>query len=1570
MAHPDAYVGVGLVNSGRAWRKGDIGHSPAANHTGGNGDELCEQGALHMDGTRASELANRLDTRSSAHDMVQALLNRLWQLPVAVAPRVFYNRYKSSLAVDCLLQGSNVPGPGSSSDLESVYIPRRLVRSEPLRMGGRDADGPSKLKGKRSLADTDEEAATSVQNALLQSSRIVLLGGPGSGKTTLLHRLAWMVLEEELTPRYVRKLTIAHQDQATETLVPVLVSLPDLAASDEQLRPYLIQVFADHGFPHAGSFLSQRLSSGQCLLLLDGLDAIDAEDGRAVVEQIEALTEEYGDTNFVLVSSRSVGYRRKLNGFSHFELLPFDEGAIERFVESWFVGQPGRAGDLLAALEVRPGLRSMAGNPLLLSLLAVACERDQARQVRGVTLFDTVVETLIDGRDDQRLRACARRLAYCAQGLGRGHISLQEMFSTLQAARGDITGDGQNMEEVLRQLREETDLLVPVSESAYRFAHRVLQQYLAAEQLLEQEASPELVSRAGEVEWREVIPFVAGLQEDPTDLVRGLLAKGEEVDCQTLFLAARCLQEAERADEDVREAVRVALFEVFERDEPSLWNEAASALAGIEKRSTQEAFTGFLTSEDAGLRVRAARALGCIGEHWGATVLIAALGDDVPDVRRTAAWALGKLGDERAVYSLVKLLGDGDARVRQEAETALGAIGEPARRPLVGALGDRSDRVSARAARALGRLGPSAIPALISALDHERDETRRGAVKALVEIRAEAVEPLVSALKVDSLQVRCGALRALGQIGDQQSLEHIIATLGDPDDVVRGEAAQTLMGVGAGAVPPLIEALIDDSRWVSGGAADLLTELGDPAVDGLFEALRGERRAIRWAAAKVLVGIGASDPTIVTRLRGVVREGSSEVRQAGVRALSQIGNDAAIDVLARAVEAEEPALRREAAEALISLGTEEVVQRLREAFRRGVEPKRIVRIVSRIETRFARDFLQELLHDEDRATRNLAAFALEADEASGLYYYRAWEPNIRVQLLQRGSVTTSMLSGIPQEVRPIVLQRYISSHPQVDLAYDTEMDALHLNAIDRYRKVAECWEKAEQNLNDRGELSAHVYADCVGSLTSALCAILEATVTGAEVHERLHCFVLRVSRVVKGTNLPRDIPLVFLRREELTEGDLDDLKDLFRRIKVFHKTALLVMFVSGDRIAQARQLIDEKLRDVHAYDVVVLGENEIQRVVTAKKPPDALRFSICEQADLTLVSPYSCDEPASRDLFFGREFEIRTATQAVVNNSVAILGGRRIGKTSILHRVNEILRENCSCCYLDCHPIRDYRILFRTLVYRWPSLGSLPPEPVSFHSVVAELADDRLLVFVFDEIDALLRFDMANDELLFKTFRSLSQEGLCRFIFSGERVLSNQLKYGSKSPLFNFCGQRIQLGYLEPRSARRLIREPMRWMNIELRDEERVVDAIIDITSCHPRLVQYICHRLIQQVNQEAVRFITPELVERVADSSEFCEEYLYTVWGDATPLERIVTLALEGRTFTREQVEKSLRTWEIPYSWESLKTALHNLKTCSVLVQENATFRFVAQHFPRIARTSLDIDMEIGSLKRRMGRE
>jgi HEAT repeat protein len=1502
------------------------------------------EGVTKIDGESASIARIYGAVRSLATELLRDVRLKLRRLIVTLLPGPYYARYKASLAAQ--LARLEVPGNGGALDLEDVYLPLHLAQRG--RSGARgEAGGP---------------ALTTIEDALLQSPRIAVLGGPGSGKTTLLRHLGLMVARDKLAPEHVRKLTFTHQDEAMDDLVPLLVSLPDLAQSEADIFTYLTETFAGHGFPDADRFLRDRLNDGQCLLLLDGLDRVaDGDQRRRLLDQVDALATRSGRRNQIVVSSRPLDRDRPLEGFAHLELAPLDDEDVRRFVRRWFADQSSRADDMLALLERSPRARSMATNPLLLSVLTVAREREERRRVRGVVLYQTCVEILLGEERDDALERSVQRLAYHVHRHRRSRFSTEELSAV---------SDGRyEAGELLTALLERTKLLRRASEDAYAFLHPLLREYLAAKEIHEGQGVSAVVERVDDPWWREVIVMLAGLQREASDLVEAILARGEQQD-EALLLAARCLHDADRTDGGLRPRVRAGLFEIFERDEPALWSRAAVAIAGLEGQTTERAFSDLLRSDDPPLRKGAASALGRICEDWSVAPLVAALGDPAAEVRGRAAWALGRLGDGRAVYPLLKLLGDDSADVRREAIQALGAIGEPALSPLMGALGDAADRVPGRAAEALGRVGVPAIQPLIDALASQRREVREGAVVALAEIGAPAVDPLIEALQRQRPAVRRGAVAALGRIGDPDAIWCIIEALDDEEPMVREQVVTTLVEMGAPAVLPLVESLTDKRRVVSEGAEEALVKIGERAIDGLLQSLGDERRALRWAVVRVLAAIGARHPDVVVRLGEVLSDERETVRQSAVKTLARIGSDPAIEALVGVLQTESDAVRREAMDGLLGLSSDRVVRKLRQALEEGASPGRIIDLVGRIETRSARDFLRELLESEDRAIRQRAALALETDEGSGLYYYRAWERRIEEYLYEHGIFTTGMLGDTPSNLRAVLLQRYVNSHPETDLIFEAETGILRLNAFSSARKIIEYWNRASHNLGDEVELSGQMFGECVTGLTDELCDMLDVRVTGAESAGRLYAFALDVSSVVERTNLPEGVPLVFLRRETLEERDLDSLRSLLPKMKIFHRTALLVLFSQGEQLSQARRLLDDRLCDIHAFDVILLGRRDIQRIVTAKDAQRALRFTICAQADLTLLSPYSFDEPASRMLFFGREFEIRTMTQAIDNSSVAVLGGRRIGKTSILHRVAGLLEESRACYYLDCHPIRNYDVLFRTLAYRWPSVGRLAPEPVSFHSVVAELRDDGPLILVLDEIDALLRFDIQHDELLFKTFRSLSQEGQCRFIFSGERVLSNQLKYGSKSPLFNFCGQRIPLGYLEPKSATRLIVEPMGWMNIDLRDRERIVAGILSLSSCHPRLVQYICHSLIKQINREGVRYITEEHLQRIAGSNELQDEYLHTVWGDATPFERALTLALEETSFTQDDIRAALDRWDIPYTWGKLKAALHNLEICSILERDDGTFRFVPEHFPRIARESLDLEMEINSWRRRIASE
>lgn len=74
------------------------------------------------------------------------------------------------------------------------------------------------------------------------------------------------------------------------------------------------------------------------------------------------------------------------------------------------------------------------------------------------------------------------------------------------------------------------------------------------------------------------------------------------------------------------------------------------------------------------MRIRAALALGKIGDPSAARVLIVCLKDSYADMRGAAVEALGKIGDPSALDEVKTLLDDEDKRVREAAAEALEKI--------------------------------------------------------------------------------------------------------------------------------------------------------------------------------------------------------------------------------------------------------------------------------------------------------------------------------------------------------------------------------------------------------------------------------------------------------------------------------------------------------------------------------------------------------------------------------------------------------------------------------------------------------------------------------------------------------------------------------------------------------------------------------------------------------------------------------------------------------------------------------------------------------------------------------
>ena len=96
----------------------------------------------------------------------------------------------------------------------------------------------------------------------------------------------------------------------------------------------------------------------------------------------------------------------------------------------------------------------------------------------------------------------------------------------------------------------------------------------------------------------------------------------------------------------------------------------------------------------------------------------------------------------------------------------------------------------------------------------------------------------------------------------------------------------------------------------------------------------------------------------------------------------------------------------------------------------------------------------------------------------------------------------------------------------------------------------------------------------------------------------------------------------------------------------------------------------------------MLNGNDLRQIIIARDPDKRLVEIILQQVDLTVVSPYMTSGPVPENMFFGRDHELKTITRKINDTSFALIGGRKIGKTSTL------VQASIACCPRAAIPAR------------------------------------------------------------------------------------------------------------------------------------------------------------------------------------------------------------------------------------------------------------------------------------------
>jgi len=376
---------------------------------------------------------------------------------------------------------------------------------------------------------------------------------------------------------------------------------------------------------------------------------------------------------------------------------------------------------------------------------------------------------------------------------------------------------------------------------------------------------------------------------------------------------------------------------------------------------------------------------------------------------------------------------------------------------------------------------------------------------------------------------------------------------------------------------------------------------------------------------------------------------------------------------------------------------------------------------------------------------------------------------------------------------------------------------------------------------------------------------------------------------------------------------------------------------------------------VLAVNVIVISVAELSSMAQARDEPLA-RFTqiVLEQSDLEKVSPFVLRGVTPAEMFYGREEEEATLLGSLSHNSVAILGGRRIGKTSLILHAQERLREaDFDPYFCDCQAVRNWAD-FGSLVSRvWHATVADSFKPHHLYDLVKGLSTDKSkkLVILMDEVDQLLEWDQSHSddeapEAFFRTCRSISQQGLAQFVFSGERIIAKKI-WDPHSPHWNFC-KPLSLQQLKDQEMRQLITEPLLRLGIYLDDPDSFAEAVWERTSGHPELVQYVGDALIRKLNkQDRSEFVleATDVVE-VTDCFEYAEQYLETYWGQSNSKERIVSLLLSRSSIDLAGITSALNSHGVHFDQSELLDALRMLDLYGVIHQTDNGFSLKAEWF------------------------
>ena len=449
-------------------------------------------------------------------------------------------------------------------------------------------------------------------------------------------------------------------------------------------------------------------------------------------------------------------------------------------------------------------------------------------------------------------------------------------------------------------------------------------------------------------------------------------------------------------------------------------------------------------------------------------------------------------------------------------------------------------------------------------------------------------------------------------------------------------------------------------------------------------------------------------------------------------------------------------------------------------------------------------------------------------------------------------------------------------------------------------------------------------------------------------------------------------PVIWVKTKDLdnvpSQHVIQSLGDVVRERNLSRQITLILVDGNSQPLFRHKSSLD--------YNLVLIGAEEQKNIAQSRRPSGELLDLISAQVPISYLAPYETRAPVTGSRFFGREHEI-SRILANPDTNHAILGIRRIGKTSLLRETERILRERdetARVVYLECSDLLstdDYiREVVRKLNPRELPRLQMQKYVFFFPNFLERMSKyfKSKIIFLLDEIDNMVIMQRGDWEL-FRMLRASSNKGACQYIIAGFRE-AMQEQYLLDSPFYNFA-QEIRLSEFTRQQARELIVTPMENLRVRIHNEDEVVGRIYDETAGHPNLIQYYCLILLRLLDQSGRREIDRDSLFDVYADEGFTSHLLTSFMQNTENREKALIYAIlmsaeeaGKKGFSQEEIDIMLRRGGIVLEQNAIDEACNLLSLAGVIHRKGREFYFTSPVFTRVLQQSYDLNYLFRKIK------